>query len=52
VKELRRQIEDLKKENGELACHLEKSETLLHTRIEIEKEKENIYNSDKQLLQL
>lgn len=41
---LQKQIEQLKYEKGELAAHLEKTQTMLATRIDIEKEKDKLHS--------
>ena len=40
---LRKEIERLKLEKGELASHLEKAQTLLKTRLDIEEEKDKVH---------
>ncbi len=46
VKRLEKEVRELKQQNGELAAHLEKTETLLKTRVDIEVEKDRLHRAD------
>ena len=49
---LRKEIEHLRLEKGELAAHLEKTQTLLKTHMDIESERERIHNMEKEKIEL
>lgn len=51
-KVLRKEIEHLKLEKGELAAHLEKTQTLLRTRQDIENHKESLHKTEVEKLSL